>query len=161
MKKWAQDLNNPYLWLSAAIFWALTSSVLVYLRGWHPDIVIGIALITLLFMMLQTEHERCDRVRAGWREVRKLTFATTTAIQRAKKTQDSADAGEYLERAQTSVNELYSTILLFGKGSLRGEYRKQFNEVAKTRALTPLLEIFPVLDGKTERKFDAWRLRLL
>ncbi len=161
MKKWVQDLNNAYLWLSAAIFWALISSVLVYLRGWHLDIVIGIALITLLFMMLQTEHERCDRVRAGWREVRKLTFATTTAIQRAKKTQDSADAGKYLESAQTSVNELYSTILLFGKGSLREEYRKQFNEVTKTRALSPLLEIFPVLDGKTERKFDAWRLRLL
>jgi hypothetical protein len=59
------------------------------------------------------------------------------------------------------VNELYSTILLFGKGSLRQEYRKQFNEVAKTGALTPLLPIFQTLDGKTERKFDAWRLRIL
>jgi hypothetical protein len=161
MKKWALDLNNPFLWVSAAIPWVLISFVVVYFAGWRLDVVIGIALITLLFMMLQTEHERCDRVRAGWREVRKLTFATTTAIQRAKKTQDSADAGEYLERAQTSVNELYSTILLFGKGSLRQEYRKQFNEVAKTGALTPLLPIFQTLDGKTERKFDAWRLRIL
>jgi hypothetical protein len=135
--------------------------ILAHLATVQLDVVTGIALITLLFMMMQSEHERCDRVRAGWREVRRLTFAVTTAIQRATRMQESADAADYLEKAQTSVNELYSTILLYGKGSLREEYRKQFNEVAKTKALTPLLAIFPILDGKTERKFDAWRLRIL
>src|SRR5258706_13189410 len=48
------------------------------------DIVTGIAITTLLSMMLQTEHERCDRVRAGWREVRRSIFAATSAIQRAQ-----------------------------------------------------------------------------
>ncbi|HVS87497.1 MAG TPA: hypothetical protein VHF01_04660 [Candidatus Acidoferrum sp.] len=135
--------------------------ILAHLAAVHLDLVTGVALITLLLMMWQTEHERCDRVRAGWREVRRLTFAATTTIQRAKKMQDHADAGDYLERAQTSVNELYSTILLYGKGSLREEYRKQFNGVAKTGALTPLLPIFQTLDGKTERKFDTWKLRIV
>jgi hypothetical protein len=161
MKKWVQHVNNPFLWLSVAISWVLISFVIVYLAGLRLDLVTGIALITLFFMMLQTEHERCDRVRAGWREVRRLTFATTTAIQWAKKMKDHADARDYLERAQTSVNELYSTILLYGKGSLREEYRTQFNEVTKTGALMPLLPIFPSLDGKTERKFDTWKLRSL
>ena len=161
MKEWAQRLNNPFLWLSVAISWGLTSFVVLYLTGLRLDLVTGIALITLFFMMLQTEHERCDRARAGWREVRRLTFATTTAIQRAKKMKDQADAGDYLERAQTSVNELYSTILLYGKGSLREEYRKRFNETAKTGALTPLLPVFESLDGKTERKFDICKLRIL
>jgi hypothetical protein len=161
MKKLAQAPNNWFFWLLAAISWVLISFVVVYLARLHLDVVTSIALITLLFMMLQTEHERCDRVRAGWREVRRLTFAATTAIQRAKKMQDYADAGDYLERAQTSVNELYSTILLYGKGSLLEEYRKRFNEVAKTGALSPLLPIFETLDGKTERKFDTWKLRIL
>jgi hypothetical protein len=121
------------------------------------DLVTGIALITLLFMMLQTEHERCDRVRAGWREVRRATFAATSAIQLAKKMQGHAN----LEQAQASCQELYSTVLLYGKGNLKKEYQKQLTEKIKKGALTPLLPIFQELDGKTEMKFATWRLRWL
>ena len=64
MKKLAQAPNNWFFWLLAAISWVLISFVVVYLAGLHLDVVTGIALITLLFMMLQTEHERCDRVRS-------------------------------------------------------------------------------------------------
>jgi hypothetical protein len=128
----------------------------------HLDAVTGIALITLLFMMLQTEHERCDRVRAGWREVRRAMFAVTSAFQRAKKMEGQPDAGRYLEKAQELLQELYSTILLHGKGSLREEYRKQIRETMQTRnTAAALMPIFASLDGKTERKFDAWRLRIL
>jgi hypothetical protein len=125
------------------------------------DTVIGIALITLLFMMLQTEHERCDRVRAGWREVRRATFATTSALLWAKKKQGQADAEEFLEKAQASLQELYSIILLHGKGSLREEYRKQVNEKLQAKDGMGLLPVFKGLDAKTERKFDSWRLRVL
>jgi hypothetical protein len=69
----------------------------------HLDLVTGVALITLLFMMLQTEHERCDRVRAGWREVRRATFAATSALQWAKKKEGQTDADEYLEKAKQSL----------------------------------------------------------
>jgi len=111
--------------------------------------------------MLQTEHERCDRVRAGWREVRRATFASTSALQLASKKQGQVDAEECLERAQASLQELYSTILLHGKGSLREEYRKQLTEKIESKDGTGLLPVFQSLDGKTERKFDAWRLRNL
>jgi hypothetical protein len=136
--------------------WSLSQLVAL-----HLDVVTGTALITLLFMMLQTEHERCDRVRAGWREVRGATFASTSALQWAKKKQGQVDAEEYLERAQASLQELYSTILLHGKGSLREEYRKQLNEKMQSKDGIDLLPVFQSLDGKTERKFDAWRLRIL
>jgi hypothetical protein len=132
-----------------------------YLATLHVDIVTGIALITLLFMMLQTEHERCDRVRAGWREVRKATFAATSALQWAKKKQGQQDAAQYLEKARESLQELYSTILLHGKGSLREEYRKELNERMKAKDGMGLLPVFNNLDGKTERKFDTWKLRVL
>jgi hypothetical protein len=48
--------------------------ILAHLAAMQLDVVTGIALITLLFMMMQAEHERCDRVRASWREVRRLTL---------------------------------------------------------------------------------------
>jgi hypothetical protein len=135
--------------------------ILSQVSALHLDVVIGIALITLLFMMLQTEHERCDRVRAGWREVRRATFAATSAFQWAKKKQGQTDAAEYLEQAQESLQELYSTILLHGKGSLREEYRKQLNERMQAKDGMGLMPAFNSLDGKTERKFDTWRLRIL
>src|SRR5260370_19243369 len=105
-------LHSPIssLWLWAAISWLFISLVIVYFAWWRLDAVTGIALITLLFMMLQTEHERCDRVRASWREVRKQTFTVTTAIQRAKQKQAHPEAERYLEEAQASVNELYSSV---------------------------------------------------
>jgi hypothetical protein len=128
----------------------------------HLDAVTGIALVTLLFMMLQTEHERCDRVRAGWREVRRATFAVTSAFQRAKRMESDPDAGKYLEKAQELLQELYSTILLHGKGRLREEYRARIRETMQTRNTAPaLMAIFASLDGKTEKKFDTWRLRVL
>jgi hypothetical protein len=128
----------------------------------HLDTVTGIALITLLFMMLQTEHERCDRVRAGWREVRRATFAATSAFQRAKKMEGHSDAAKYLEKAQELLQELYSTILLHGRGPLREEYRKRITEKMQTRNIgMELLPIFASLDCKTERKFDTLRLRRL
>jgi len=137
------------------------NSFFIHFVAFHMDLVTGIALITLLFMMLQTVHERCDRVRAGWREVRRATFAATSAIQLAKKMQAHADALDYLERAQASCQELYSTVLLYGKGCLKKEYQKQLTEKIKTGALTPLLPIFQELDGKTEIKFATWKLRWL
>jgi hypothetical protein len=127
----------------------------------HLDVVTGLAVITLLFMMLQTEDERCDRVREGWREIRRATFAATSALQWAKKKQGQADAEAYLEKAQESLQELYSTILLHGKGSLREEYRKQLNERMQAKDGMGLLPVFQTLDGKTERKFDTWKLRIL
>jgi hypothetical protein len=136
--------------------------LLIDISALHMDLVTGIALITLLFMMLQTEHERCDRVRAGWREVRRATFATTSAFQWAKKMEGQPDSAKYLEKARQSLQELYSTILLYGKGSLREEYRKRINEEMKANNNSMyLLPLFGSLDGKTERKFDTWRLRIL
>jgi hypothetical protein len=107
-------------------------------------------------------RERCDRVRAGWREVRRATFAVTSAFQRAKKMEGQLDAGRYLKKAQELLQELYSTILLHGKGSLREEYRMQIRETMQTQnTAVALMPIFASLDGKTERKFDTWRLRIL
>src|SRR6266404_4399406 len=117
MKKWVQGINKPFFWVSAAILWFLISAVVVYLVSWRMDTVTGIAAVTLFFMMLQTEHERCDRLRSGWTEVRRLTFAATSAIQRGKQKQQHPDAAEYLEKAQTLLQDLYSAILLHGKGS--------------------------------------------
>jgi hypothetical protein len=132
-----------------------------HLASLQVDAVTGIALVTLLFMALQTEHERCDRVRAGWREVRRATFTATSTLQWAKKKQGAADADEYLEAAQGSLQELYSTVLLYGKGSLREEYRKRLNEKMKAKDGMGILPVFQILDGKMERKFDNWRLRIL
>jgi hypothetical protein len=136
--------------------------ILAHVAAVQLDVVTGIALITLLFMMLQSEHERCDRVRVSWREVRRQTFALTTAIQRAKQRQEHPDGAEYLEAAQEAVNDLYSAVLLlYGKGKLREEYREKFMAAMKTGALMRLFDVFPVLDIKAERKLDSWRLRIL
>jgi hypothetical protein len=136
--------------------------IFAHLATVQLDVVTGIALITLLFMMMQSEHERCDRVRGSWREVRRLTFAVTTAIQRGKQRQDHPDAGVYLETAQGLANELYSAVLLlYGKGKLREEYRARFMEAMKSGVLMRLLDVFAIVDIKAERKLDAWRLRIL
>jgi hypothetical protein len=98
----------------------------------------------------------------SWREVRRQTFALTTAIQRAKQRQEHPDGAEYLEAAQEAVNDLYSAVLLlYGKGKLREEYREKFMAAMKTGALMRLFDVFPVLDIKAERKLDSWRLRIL
>jgi hypothetical protein len=75
--------------------------------------------------------------------------------------QGHPDAMDYLEQAQASIQELYSTILLYGTRPLREEYRKQLTEKIQMGGLIGLLPIFQNLDGKTERKFDAWKLRRL
>jgi hypothetical protein len=93
--------------------------------------------------------------------VRKATFATTSCLQRAKKNEKHPDAADYLENAQESFQDLYSTILLHGKGSLREEYRKKVTETLQAKDGMALLPVFQSLDGKTERKFDAWKLRIL
>jgi hypothetical protein len=138
--------------------------ILAHVAAVQLDVVTGIALITLLFMMLQSEHERCDRVRASWRDVRRLTFAVTSALQRAKQRQEEKhpDAAAYLERAQDLVNELYAAILLvYGQGKLRKEYMVRFGKAIETLALARLAEVFPALDLKAQRKLDKWRLRIL
>lgn len=81
-----------------AVSWFSNHLIVVYV-----DPVAGIAIVTLLFMMLQSEHERCDRVRAGWREVRRANFAATSAIQFAQKMHGTPVAGEYFEEAQSSL----------------------------------------------------------
>jgi hypothetical protein len=76
--------------------------------------------------------------------------------------ENDPDAGKCLEKAQTLLQELYSAILLYGKGRLREEYRTRIRETMEKRNTAPaLMEIFAVLDGKTERKLDTWRLRVL
>ena len=75
----------------------------VYALKMSLDLLTGVALITLLFMMLQTEHERCDRVRAGWREVRRTTFTTTSAVQWAKKKQGLAVPGDESGAAEVTT----------------------------------------------------------
>ena len=128
----------------------------------HVDAVTGIAVVTLLFMMLQTEHERCDRVRAGWTEVRRATLKVTSAIQRAEQRRASPDAQQYLEDAQDLLNQLFAAILLGGKGSLKREYMKRLNDQKNlSNNLLHFLPVFRELDIKTEKKFTAWRLRVL
>jgi hypothetical protein len=163
MKKWRQHVNKPPFWLLAAIFWFIVSCVVDYFARWRVDAVTGIAFITLLVMVLQSEHERCERLRDSWRNVRGLTLALTSAIQRAQQKKDRQDAERYLEETQTSLQKLYAgVLLLYGKNPLREEYRKRMNEMAEANAsLTSLLTIFPELDGKAERMIGAWTLRLL
>jgi hypothetical protein len=131
----------------------------VYALKIHLELVTGVALITLLFMMLQTEHERCDRVRAGWSEVRRATFATTSACQWASRKKGHADEQEYGDAARASLQELYSTILLHGQGSLREEYRKALNQQMQLKAsLMQMLPVFGELDNKAEKMFKTWTL---
>jgi hypothetical protein len=135
--------------------------LLMHAAAIHLDFVTGIALVTLFVMVLQTEHERCDKVRAGWREVRRATFATTSALQWAKAKKGQADAEQHMETAQKSLQELYSTILLHGKGPLRDEYATKLKQQMQTKDGNGLFPIFQCLDGKAERKLDAWKLRIL
>jgi len=135
------------------------ASYIVYVTKLHCDLLTGVALITLLFMMLQTEHERCDRVRAGWREVRRATFALTTAAQWASKKQGSSEAQQYADDARASMQDWYGTLLLYGRGSLRDEYQRATKKLQA--ANTPLMQMLPVfgaLDFKAEQKFKTWRL---
>src|SRR5258708_35997898 len=97
-------------------------------------------------MMLQSEHERCDRVRAGWREVRRLTFAVTTAIQRGKQRQDEnhPNIEEIIEEAQRLANDLYSAdLLLYGKGTMREEYSERFMGANMTVESVRLIVVLP------------------
>ena len=137
----------------------LLDAYVVYVSKLHFDLLTGVALITLLFMMLQTEHERCDRVRAGWREVRRATFTLTSAVQWAQKKKTSPDGEEYADKARTSLQDFYSTLLLYGKGSLRDDYQRALKQKQDQKAsMTEILTVFPDLDYKAEQKFKAWTL---
>ncbi len=72
-----------------------------------------------------------------------------------------AYAEEYLEKAQECLQELCSTILLHGKGSLREEYRKKLNDKTHAKDGMGFLPVFQCLDDKTVKKFDTWKLRSL
>jgi hypothetical protein len=137
----------------------LLDALIVYATKLHFDLLTGVALITLLFMMLQTEHERCDRVRAGWREVRRATFTFTSAIQWARKKQLHADAETYEDDARAALQEFYRTLLLYGKGSLRDEYQKALKEKQEEKAtLVEIASVLGEVDYKAEQKFVTWKL---
>ena len=125
------------------------------------DLLTGVALITLLFMLLQTEHERCDKVREGWRAVGSAIHTTTFAIQLAQQRTGTIEAQKYLDAAYASARELYSTVMLHGKGSLRKEYLRVLNEGMKTRNIVNLLPLFGQCADRLDKKFDKWTLRVL
>jgi hypothetical protein len=125
------------------------------------DFLTGVALITLLFMMLQTEHERCDKVREGWRAVCSAIYTTIFAIQLAQQRKGTTEAQKYLDAAYASARELYSTVLLHGKGSLRNEYLRVIDEGMKTRNIVNLLPLFGECAERLDKKFDRWTLRVL
>jgi len=127
----------------------------------HMDLLTGVALVTLLFMMLQTEHERCDKVREGWRDVCSAIYATTSAIQLAAQRKDWPEAQSYRDAASASAFKLYSTVKLYGKGSLRKKYEVALMEGIKTKDVNNLMPVFAALDGQLQRKFDRRRLRVL
>lgn len=138
---------------------SLLDSYFVYVSKLHFDLLTGVALITLLFMMLQTEHERCDRVRGGWREVRRATFTLTSAVQWAQRKQKFPDGEEYADKARNSLQDFYSTLLLYGKGSLRDEYQRALKTKQEQKAsMAEILTVFPALDYKAEQKFKTWTL---
>lgn len=150
------DKAKPFLGILAV---CVLDACVVYVVKLHLDLLSGIALITLLFIMLQTEHERCDRVRSDWREVRRATFVTTSAIQWASNKQGSPDAEQYADAARASLQEWYRTVLLYGHGSLRDEYQQRTKklQIAKT-PLMKMLPVFGELDLKAEQKFKNWTL---
>lgn len=126
----------------------------VYALKLTLDLVTGVALITLLFMMLQTEHERCDRVRSDWHEVRRAAFALASAVQWAQK-----DEAKYGDEARASLQEFYRTLLLYGKGSLRAKYQAALKQKqAEGANLAQIVKVFPELDLKAEQKFKSWTL---
>jgi hypothetical protein len=113
-------------------------------------------------MMLQTEHERCDRVRAGWREVRRATFSAVSAIEEYMEHFGQLDAEKNFQHAQKLFHELASNILLYGKGSLGKEYQRMLSaQLQIDQNPATLKPIFRTLDGKAEYKCDVWRLRWL
>ena len=112
-------------------------------------------------MMLQTEHERCDRVRAGWRKVRGATFAATSAYQWAQHKQSRKDEEEYADRARASLQELYATILLYGKGSLGKKYQAAVHAMEQQKpfpTVKQMIPIFGALDYQAEQMFKTWQL---
>ncbi len=151
-KKTRRDKIKPFVGIFGI---AILDFYFVYITRIHVDLLTSVALITLLFMMEQTEHERCDRVRAGWREIRRANFGSTSAIQTA------ALKPEYENAARAAVQDFYATVLLYGQGSLLEEYREKFNELAARQprpTLMQMLPVFEVLDNKTVEKFDTWKL---
>jgi cyanate lyase len=88
-----------------------------------------------------------------------VTLVTTSAVQWAKKKELSADALEHADAARASVQELYATILLYGQGPLREEYRKKIHDHLQRKAtLVELLPVLGKLDNKAEHKFKRWTL---
>ncbi len=155
-KNGRRNKSKPFVGI--LIISALDACV-VYMTKLQFDLLTGVALITLLFMMLQTEHERCDRVRAGWREIRRATFALTSAVQWAQIKQGQPDGDKWGDDARVSLQDFYSTLLLYGKGSLRDEYQKALKTKQQEKAsLVQTLTIFPELDLKAEQKFKSWKL---
>ena len=155
-EKTGWDKIEPFLEILGI---CVLDACILYATKLHLDLLTGVALITLLFMMLQTEHERCDRVRLGWREVRHATFTTTSAIQWASKKQGSTEAEQYADAARASLQDWYGTLLLHGHGPLRDEYQRAVRNLQAAK--TPLMQMLPVfgeLDLKAERKFKAWKL---
>jgi hypothetical protein len=158
IEKTAWDKSKPYLGIIGI---CLIDAFVVYATKLHFDLLTGVALITLLFMMLQTEHERCDRIRAGWREVRRATFSLTSATQWAQKKEKEGhlDAEKYADDARAALQEFYGTLLLYGKGSLRDEYQKALKKKQEENAtLVQFLTIFGELDYRAEQKFATWKL---
>jgi hypothetical protein len=156
IEKTAWDKGKPYVGIIGI---CLLGAYVVYVTKLHFDLVTGVALITLLFMMLQTEHERCDKVRAGWREVRRAAFTLASAVQWAQKKQGHPDEEKYADDARASVQEFYRTLLLYGKGSLRDQYQKALKKKQEEKAtLVQMLSVFPELDYKAEQKFATWKL---
>jgi hypothetical protein len=150
------DKSKPFVGILAI---CVVDACVVYATKLHFDLLTGVALITLLFMMLQTEHERCDRVRAGWREVRRATFTLTSAVHWAQKKRDLPDGQDYADKARASMQDLYGILLLYGKGSLRDEYQKTLKaKQAQNASLAEILTVFPALDCKAEQKFKTWTL---
>jgi hypothetical protein len=150
------DKSKPYIGILGI---CLLDAFVVYATKLHFDLLTGVALITLLFMMLQTEHERCDRVRADWREVRRATFIFTSALQWARKKHLHADKEKFEDDARTALQEFYRTLLLYGKGSLRDEYQKALKEKQDEMAsLGAINAALGKLDYKAEQKFATWKL---
>lgn len=133
----------------------------VYALKLSLDLVTGVALITLLFMMLQTEHERCDRARAGWLKARAATFAATSAYQWAHAKRSRQDEEQYADAARQSLQKLYATILLYGKGPLVKKYRSAVHGMMNQQpppTVAQMIPVFGALDGIAEQKFKTWKL---
>jgi hypothetical protein len=155
-EKTAWEKSKPYIGIIAI---CLLDVYIVYTTKLHFDLITGVALITLLFMMLQTEHERCDRVRSGWREVRGASFALTSAAQWAQQKKGRPNEEEYADAARASLQAFYRTLLLYGKGSLRDDYQRALKKKQEEKAtLTQMISVFEKLDPIAQQKFKTWTL---